>query len=197
MTLKSFLLCWQISDHLPIIHNLTLKKSKPKYPKIKSRNFSADNVERFKKAIQNYKWDHVTTETCPQSAYTNFSNTLNNFIDIFFPETVKQFYRNIHRIEPWMTVGILTSRRKKGTLYKAQLKNPTVTNRDNFRAFRNLYNVAVRTAKKHFSTLKLKTTQKTYVKPGKFYPTLCVNLKITKKIALLLLLTVPISTIRH
>ena len=81
---ESFLLCWQISDHLPIIHNLTLKKSKPKYPKIKSRNFSADNVERFKKAIQNYKWDHVTTETCPQSAYTNFSNTLNNFINIFF-----------------------------------------------------------------------------------------------------------------
>ena len=96
-----------------------------------------------------------------------------------------------------MTAGILTSRHKKGTLYKAQLKNPTVTNRDNFRAFRNLYNVAVRTAKKHFSTLKLKTTQKTYVKPGKFYPTLFVNLKITKKIALLLLLTVPISTIRH
>ena len=35
--------------------------------------------------------------------------------------------------------------------------------------------------KKHFSTLKLKTTQKIYVKPGKFYPTLFVNLKITKK----------------
>ena len=49
-----------------------------------------------------------------------------------------------------MTVGILTSRRKKGTLYKAQLKNPTVTNRDNFRAVRNLYNVVVRTAKKTF-----------------------------------------------
>ena len=49
-----------------------------------------------------------------------------------------------------MTVGILTSRRKKGTLYKAQLKNPTVTNRDNFRAFHNLFNVVVRTAKKTF-----------------------------------------------
>ena len=68
----------------------------------------------------------------------------------FFPETVKKFNCNIHRIEPWMTVGILTSRRKKGTLYKAQLKNPTVTYHDNFRAFRNLYNVVVRTAKKTF-----------------------------------------------
>ena len=86
-----------------------------------------------------------------------------------------------------MTVGILTSRRKKGTLYKAQLKNPTVTNCDNFRAFQNLYNVDVRTAKKNISPL-----QKIYVKPGKFYPTLFVNLKITKKTALLLLLTVPI-----
>ena len=147
---ETFLLCWQISDHFPLIHNLTFKKSKPKQLKIKTRNFSATNVERFKKAIQNYKWDHVTAEACPQLAFTNFSNTLNNFIDIFFPETVNKFNRNINKIEPWMTAGILTSRRNKGTLYKAQLKNPNANNCEKFKTFRNLYNIVVRTAKKNF-----------------------------------------------
>ena len=30
---ESFLLCWQISDHLPLIHNLSFKKTKPKLEK--------------------------------------------------------------------------------------------------------------------------------------------------------------------
>ena len=105
-------------SYLPLVHILTFKKSKLVHPKIKSRNFSSVNIERFKKSLLNFKWDHVIAETCPQAAYTNFSNTLNSLIDIFFPESNKKFNSNIHKIEPWMTVGILTSRRKKATLYK-------------------------------------------------------------------------------
>jgi hypothetical protein len=157
---ESFLLCWQISDHLPLIHNLIFNKTKPKLAKIKTRNFSTENVERFKKSLSNYKWDHVIAETCPQLAYTNFSNTLNNLIDTFFPETFKKFNCNIHKMEPWMTVGILTSRRNKGTLYKMQLKNPSITNRDNYKKFRNLYNLVVRTAKKNFLHSQIESNSK-------------------------------------
>ena len=140
---ESFLLCWQISDHLPLVHNLTFKKSKLVHPKIKSRNFSSVNIERFKKSLSNFKWDHVIAETCPQAAYTNFSNTLNSLIDIFFPESNKKFNSNIHKIELWMTVGILTSRRKKATLYKLQLKSPTVSNCSKYKTFCNLYNTVI------------------------------------------------------
>ena len=115
----------------------------------------------------------------------------------FFPETVKKFNRNIHRIEPWMTVGILTSRRKKGTLYKAQLKNPTVTNRDNFRAFRNLCNVVLQTAKKTFLHSQIENNAKNLRKTWQILSNSICKPKNNKKIALLLLLTVPISTIRH
>ena len=144
------MLCWQISDHLPLIHNLSFKKTKPKLEKIKTRNFCGENVDRFKRALHTYNWDHVLSETCPQSAYTNFSNTFNNLVDIFFPESIKKFNSNIHKIEPWMTVGILTSRRNKCTLFKQQLKNPTALNRESFKKFRNLYNIVIRSAKKTF-----------------------------------------------
>jgi len=159
-TFESFLLCWQISDHLPLIHNLTFKKSKPKHPKIKSRNFSIENVERFKRSLSNYKWDHVVTENCPQTAYTNFSNTLNNLIDTFFPESNIKFNSNVHKLEPWMTIGILTSRRKKATLYKMQLKNPSQHNHDIYKKFRNLYNIVVRTAKKSFLHSQIESNSK-------------------------------------
>jgi hypothetical protein len=52
----SYILCHHISDHFPIIHNLNLRKNKPKQLKLKTRNFSQINVNRFKSAIQNYNW---------------------------------------------------------------------------------------------------------------------------------------------
>ena len=124
---ESLLLLWKISDHLPLIHNISFKKSKIKPPIVKSRNFSQANVNRFKKALHNYNWDHVISENCPQLAFTNFTNTFNNLIDVFFPESSKKFNSNLQKIEPWMSAGILVSRRNKGLLYKSQLKNPTPT----------------------------------------------------------------------
>ena len=91
----------------------------------------------------------MIAETCPQAAYTNFSNTLNSLINIFYPDSDKKFNSNIHKIEPWMTVGILTSRLKKATLYKLQLKSPTVSICSNYKTFRNLYNTVIRSAKKN------------------------------------------------
>ena len=118
------------------------------------------NIERFKKSLSNFKWDHVTAENCPQAAYTNFSNTLNSFIDIFFPETIKKFNSNIHKIEQWMTVGILTSRRKKAVLYKIQLKSPTPLNCSNYKKFRNLYNTVIRAAKKTYFHVQIENNSK-------------------------------------
>ena len=115
---ESLLLLWKISDHLPLIHNISFKKGKIKPPIVKSRNFSQANVDRFKKALHNYNWDHVISENCPQLAFTNFTNTFNNLIDVFFPESSKKFNSNLQKIEPWMSAGILVSRRNKGLLYK-------------------------------------------------------------------------------
>ena len=159
-TFESFLLLWKISDHLPLVHNISFKKSKLKPSLVKSRNFSQVNVDRFKKALHNYNWDHVISENCPQLAFTNFTHTFNNLIDVFFPESSKKFNSNLQKIEPWMSSGMLTSRRNKGLLYKVQLKNPTFTNREKFKKFRNLYNTIVRTAKKNFFQSQIESNAK-------------------------------------
>ena len=66
----------------------------------------------------------------------------------------------MQKIEPWMSAGILVSRRNKGLLYKSQLKNPTPLNREKFKKFRNIYNTVVRTAKKNFFQLQIESTSK-------------------------------------
>ena len=118
-----------ISDHFPIIHHLNLKKSKVKQHKLKTRNFSLNNVNRFKGALSNYNWSHVIDKTnCPQAAYTNFDCTLNSLVDIYVLLTTKNFNSNFHKIEPWMTVGILTSHRRKNFLFSEKLKKTNPTN---------------------------------------------------------------------
>jgi len=65
----SYILCHHISDHFPIFHTLNLKKNKAKQLKLKTRNFSLVNVNRFKSALQNYNWTHVTEiKDCSQEA---------------------------------------------------------------------------------------------------------------------------------
>ena len=145
----SYILNFRVSDHFPILHSLNLKKSKPKQQQIKTRNFSTANVDKFKKAIKNYNWLHVTEETeCPQLAYSQFSNTFNGLIDTYFPLTSKNFNSNYHGIEPWITTGILTSRRNKNLLCKQMAKKPTNELRNQFKIVRNIYNNVIRTAKK-------------------------------------------------
>ena len=46
-----------------------------------------------------------------------------------------------------MTKGLLTSRQKKEKLYTKSCKNPTFTNKDNFKNFNKLYQKLCREAK--------------------------------------------------
>ena len=74
------------------------------------------------RALSNYNWSHVIDKNnCPQAAYTNFDCTLNSLVDIYFPLTTKNFNSNFHKIEPWMTVGILTSHHRKNFLFSEKL----------------------------------------------------------------------------
>ena len=157
----SYILCYQISDHFPILHYLNLAKKKQKQQKISVRNFSQTNIDRFKIALSNFNWKHVTDEiNCTQSAYTNFSNTFNGLIDTFFPLTLKSFNCNLHKIEPWMSTGILTSRRRKNYLYSLYLKKPSFLTRDTFTKFRNTYNTVIRTAKKLYFQTQIEANSK-------------------------------------
>ena len=97
-----------------------------------------------------------------------------------------------------MTVGILTSRRKKATLYKLQLKSPTVSICSNYKTFRNLYNTVIRAAKKTYFHTQIENNSKNLRKTWQIlYLTPFVNPTVKKKTVLPLTLMVSIPMILH
>ena len=155
-----FILCSHLSDHFPVIHQFDLSKPKISPQSSLSRNFSPVNVQKFCTAIKNYRWDHVMEQNCVQEATNNFLSTFDTLYQSFFPLVTKKFNRSINPSEPWMSSGILISRKRKQFLSKTCLKNPTAANTDQFKRFRNLYNLVIKTAKKLYYEKQLTLNQK-------------------------------------
>ena len=145
---ETVLLCSKISDHFPIIHQFKFSKPKKGRTVPLVRNFSTESINRFKTALSSYNWDHVLTSNCAEKSYTDFSNTFSNLFSIYFPLSPLKINKNYNPREPWMSGGILTSRRNKNHLCKISLLNPSIENIQKFKTYRNLYNSVLRKAKK-------------------------------------------------
>ena len=155
----SYIICLDISDHFAILHQLNFDKPKLLPFMADTRNFSAENIKRFKTAMNSYNWDHVMSVNCTQAAYNNFITTFTALFNAFFPIKKTKFNRNFNSIEPWMSGGILTSRRQKNTLYAASLRSPSTTSKNTYKIYRNLYNVVIRNEKKLYYERQIKLHQ--------------------------------------
>jgi len=156
----TFILCSKLSDHFPIIHQLNFAKIKLKTTTFQSRNFSPENLLKFKRALKEFNWDHVTEQNCAQEAFNNFSSTFDLFYNLYFPITTKTLNKNYNSIEPWMSSGILVSRKQKNLLCKQCINNPSALTVASFKRYRNLYNQVIRTAKKLHIEKQLLINQK-------------------------------------
>jgi len=85
-----------------------------------------------------------------QQSYNIFSDIFLNFYDLHFPVKTRKFNRNFHKIEPWMTNGLLISRKNKLKLSSLSSRNPTALNVQNYTNYRNLYNRILKAAKRKF-----------------------------------------------
>jgi hypothetical protein len=96
----------------------------------------------------------------PQTAYNHFSDTFTNFYSPYFPIKTIKFNRNIHKLEPWISKGLLISRCNKLKLSNLAAKKPTPSNIDTFKTYRNIYNKLIRTAKKFYCEKELEKNKK-------------------------------------
>ena len=139
-----------ISDHFPTFHILSVDKKAPLPKYIAKRDFSEENMNNFCNSLFALTWENVLLKTDAQEAYDTFWEVFKPLFDIQFPLTKVKFNKNYHRIDPWITMGILTSRRQKYHLRDIYLKSPNNHNKVVFRNFKNLYNRVVRNSKKMY-----------------------------------------------
>jgi hypothetical protein len=153
--LVSGILTLKISDHFPIF--FSSGKPKPIVPPkfITVRDFSVKNVDNFKNDLSSISWNDVYSCENVHEAFESFSSTFNTIYNLRFPSRQIKFNKNFHKIERWMTQGLLTSRRNKMRLSKISIKYPTAVNIQNFKIYRNMYNTVLRACKKAFFETQL------------------------------------------
>ena len=148
--LESIIITSKLSDHFPIVHFHSITKTVNKTTHITSRDFSQLNIDRFCACLADVNWNTVRNEPDTQTAYNDFINTFTSLYDIHFPLTCKNFNHNVHKMEKWMSAGLLISRAEKIRLCYVSLLVPSFENKQKFKHFRNLYNKLIRAAKKLF-----------------------------------------------
>ena len=152
--LNSSIMISDLSDHYIVFHNVNSfsVKQPPKF--IETRNFSKSNLLSFNNALLALDWSSVTSCNDVETSYNNFHDLFHSLYDLYFPLKKFKFNKNYHKLESWMTSGILISRLEKNRLFKYSRSNPSSANINIFKSYRNLYNAIVRAAKKmHYDLL--------------------------------------------
>jgi len=145
-----------ISDHfftfvLPRV-SVTSKQS---HRTISARDFSVTNLLAFKRELSLVNWDCVYQKINVDEAYDEFWKTYTLLYDQKFPLKRKRFNKNIHKLQNFMTNGLLISRNTKKNLHKTSIADPSVTNVQKYKNYKSMYQRVLRAAKKLYFTSKL------------------------------------------
>ncbi len=156
--ISSFILTSIILNHFPIIHHFNTKKTSVKL-KVCLSVISRKRIPYWSfcgnpTCVVN--WSEVTDCDDAQTAYNRFSDIFNNFFDLHLPLQYAKTYRNISKLEPWLTRGLIVSRKYKLRLSNLAAPDLSPLNIAAFKQFRNILNRVVKLAKK---TLFWKRTQ--------------------------------------
>ena len=112
----------KLSDHLPIFTCLDVFKSnkqRTKYVSIQEK--SANAIENFSNFIQSSVNDILFDENLisdPNENYNKLESILTQGSDRFFPMRQKRFNKYKHKLNPWITKGIMQSMKFRDRLYK-------------------------------------------------------------------------------
>ena len=142
-----------LSDHFTPFIQINLKVKRPERPQVKKvRNMCKENKEFFKQSLADRGWYDVLNVNDPNVACKNFVDTFLNIFDICFPFKTVRPNKRIQPKNPFITKGILISRKKKFKLALKAKKSSNPANILLYRQYRNVYNKVVRAAKKlHFN----------------------------------------------
>jgi hypothetical protein len=129
----------------------------PKY--ITYRKFNESNIESLNNALSNTDWSSVLACSNPNVAYDLFIQTYLALFNIHLPLVTKRFNKYKHKLQSWMTKGILKSMKTKEKLYLASRKGSSAA-KEKYKQFLSAYNKVIRNAKKLYWENKFESSAK-------------------------------------
>ena len=101
--------------------------------------------------LDNTEWNSLFSEDEPKIAFKMFEDNINSCFEKAFPLENKIITKRNTPREPWMTAGILTSRKTKNKLAAKKSINPSEDNINLFKTYNKAYRSTIRYAKsKHY-----------------------------------------------
>ena len=155
LSMISGILYSDLSDHLPIFQVTQLKVPTNPVPyKRQIRIINNTNTSEFKSKISKIDWSYLYNFNSTNNCYNTFSNVLISIYNESFPlKTVNFTVDNLSK--PWFSDGLANSCRRKNSLYKQYIINPTPFNKLNYQKYRNKYYSLIKIARKKYFHDKL------------------------------------------
>ncbi len=172
-----------LSDHFFTFLEIKGPQSnRSKTKKIKKRVMNNTNIENFRNSLRNLSWINVTQSNNVNEALGLFWDDFELLYQLNFPLKEVKFNKNCHKINNFMTNGLLVSRNNKNRLHKLSINNTSIENTSKFRIYRNLYNKTLRAMKTLHYESSLKKSQKNPRKTWNILKELTTGNNVTQKI---------------
>jgi hypothetical protein len=100
-------------------------------------------------------WNPVYNIDNVDDSYEEFWKIYSDIYNRNFTLKRMRLNRNIHKVNNFMTAGLLVSRKSKKTLHKKSLSDPSAENISNYKTFKTIYSRVLRAAKKTLFHIKV------------------------------------------
>jgi hypothetical protein len=134
----------------------TAQTNKQNHRTLLTRDFSNQNLLEFRAALGGADWTNVSNKPSVDEAYEEFWKIYKETYNTKFPLKRVKFNKNIHKIQNFMTKGLMVSRNRKKILHKTSLSDPSAQNKQKYKDYKTVYQRAIRGAKKLYFTSKLR-----------------------------------------
>jgi hypothetical protein len=139
-----------ISDHFPVFYVRHFENKKEKVLPIKVRKIDERSKLEFRSALENHDWNNVINNFNPESSFDNFFEVVNFYYERSFPEKFINPSNKNKIKSPWMTEGLMKSRKHKQKLYSKKMYKPCPENNQKFKEYNSMYTNIIRKAKQQY-----------------------------------------------
>ena len=140
-----------ISDHYPnfLFLEYAHKRTNPSH--ISYRSYTENNIEKFNEALRCCDMTDIYATEDPNVAYNHLIDKYTKSLDNTIPMKTVRFNKYKHKIEPWVTAGILQSIKHRDKLHRKLIKEKKTSTKERLKCqyneYRNMLNKMIRSAK--------------------------------------------------